>query len=88
MYCKFCFLDPFDLHYCNFNDGVLKQYLKRQIPILEEPTFPLSLHKESYLDLFDKEQLVYLTPHCKETIEKYDHDAIYIIGAIVDKVYK
>lgn len=80
------FIDPYDLHFCNFDEGVLKDYLKRQIPTLEDPTFPINLHEESYLDLFPKDKLVYLTPHSNDTIEKYDHDAIYIIGAIVDKV--
>lgn len=52
-----------------------------------EPWFPLNVHTNSYLDLFPKEQLVYLTPHCREELRTYDHDAIYIIGGIVDKVY-
>lgn len=68
------------------HEGILKSYIKRQIPTIEDPAFPLNLHEASYLDLFPKDQLVYLTPHCNDTMEKYDHDAIYIIGAIVDKV--
>lgn len=66
--------------------GQLRDYLKRQIPTMDEPSFPLNIHQESYLDLFPKDQLVYLTPHCRNEMEEYDHDAIYIIGAIVDKV--
>lgn len=83
---KFWFSDPYDLYFCNFNEGVLKDYLKRHIPTIEEPAFPLNVHKESYLDLFPKDKIVYLTPHSKDTMEVYDHDAIYVIGAIVDKV--
>lgn len=74
------------MHFCNLHEGTLKDYFKRQVPTVEEPDFPLNLHEENYLDLFPKDQLVYLTPHCRDTMEKYDHDAIYIIGAIVDKV--
>lgn len=51
-----------------------------------EDWFPLNLHQKSYLDIFDPDQLVYLTPHCREELVTYDHNAIYIIGAIVDKV--
>lgn len=51
-----------------------------------EPHFPMNIHSQSYLDIFDKEQLVYLTPHCREEMDNYDHDAIYIVGALVDKV--
>lgn len=53
-----------------------------------ESSFPLYLHSESYLDVFDRDQVVYLTPHCREELTNYDHDAVYIVGAIVDKVWK
>lgn len=56
------------------------------IPTLYEPWFPLNIHKESYLDIFPKEQLVYLTPHCREEMTNYDPDIVYIIGGMVDKV--
>ncbi|RZC42068.1 mitochondrial ribonuclease P protein 1 -like protein [Asbolus verrucosus] len=49
-----------------------------------EPWFPLNLHESSYLEKFPKERLIYLTPHCREELLEYDHDAIYIIGGIVD----
>lgn len=39
----------------------------------------------SYLEKYPREQLVYLTPHCQEELLTYDHDAVYIIGGIVDK---
>jgi ribonuclease P protein 1 len=79
--------DPFDLHYCNINpNSILMQSLHKHIGTVNEPWFPLHLHESSYLDKFPKEQLVYLTPHCREEMLEYDHDAIYIIGAIVDKV--
>lgn len=79
--------DPFDLHYCNCDkeSGSIKQ-LYRNIPTIEEPWFPLHIHPESYLDLFPKEKLVYLTPHCREELTSFDPDAIYIIGCMVDKV--
>lgn len=51
-----------------------------------ENWFPFNIHTSSYLDLFPKEKLIYLTPHCREEMLEYDHNAIYIIGGIVDKV--
>ncbi|XP_044733117.1 mitochondrial ribonuclease P protein 1 homolog [Chrysoperla carnea] len=79
--------EPFDLHYCNanFNEKVM-QALNRHIPTLLEPWFPLHVHTKSYLDIFPKEKLVYMTPHCRDDLVEYDHDAIYIIGAMVDKM--
>ena len=60
----------------------------KHIPTVYDPEFPLNIHEKSYLDIFPKEQLVYLTPHCREQMSTYDHNAIYIIGGIVDKVIK
>ncbi|XP_047027197.1 mitochondrial ribonuclease P protein 1 homolog [Helicoverpa zea] len=79
--------EPFNLHICNVNMGgkFMKQMMKN-IPSLDEPWFPLNIHTKSYLDVFPKEKLVYLTPHCREELTKFDHDAVYIIGCMVDKV--
>ncbi|XP_018575042.1 mitochondrial ribonuclease P protein 1 homolog [Anoplophora glabripennis] len=79
--------DPFDLHFCNTDPGgELIKYLHKHIPNMYELSFPLNLHESSYLDLFPKDQLVYLTPHCRQEMTEFDFDAIYIIGAIVDKI--
>jgi ribonuclease P protein 1 len=78
---------PFDLYFCNANfDCVTMKYLERSIPILRNKEFPLNVHEGSYLDLFPKEKLVYLTPHCNNDLTEYDPDSIYIIGAMVDKM--
>lgn len=77
---------PFDLHFCNFDiDSKSGKKLRNYIPTLLNPDFPMSVHEKSYLDLFDKEKLVYLTPHCRNSLTEYNHDDIYIIGAMVDK---
>lgn len=79
--------DPFDLHYCNSDmKGDVMQAMYRHIPTMMESWFPLNLHSKSYCELFDKDKLVYLTPHCRDDLLEYDHDAIYIVGAMVDKV--
>ncbi|XP_026478944.1 mitochondrial ribonuclease P protein 1 homolog, partial [Ctenocephalides felis] len=77
---------PFDLHYCNVNrqDPTIKQ-LKKFIGTIDEPWFPLNIHEDSYLNHFPKERLVYLTPHCRNNLEEFNHDDVYIIGAMVDK---
>ncbi|KAJ2947973.1 hypothetical protein O0L34_g9765 [Tuta absoluta] len=79
--------DPFNIHLCNVNlEGPYIEQLQRNIPSLSEPWFPMNIHPESYLDIFPKEKLVYLTPHCRDELSKFDHDAIYIVGCMVDKV--
>ncbi|CAH1156031.1 unnamed protein product [Phaedon cochleariae] len=79
--------EPFDVHFCNVHrDSELIKQLHKFIPTMNEPWFPLNLHENSYLNIFPKDQLVYLTPHCREELKEFDHDTVYIIGGIVDKV--
>ena len=39
----------------------------------------------SYLDLFPREQLVYLSPDSPNIMNKYEHDTVYILGGIFQK---
>lgn len=76
-----CFY-PFDLLFCNLveTSPMLKK-LRKTIPSIDEdPTFPFNYTPKNYLDLYPKEQLVYLTPHCTETLDTYDGNSVYIIG--------
>lgn len=78
--------NPVDIHFVNFNpESDLAKGLQNLMPTLYEPHFPFNWSSESYDDLFPKEKLVYLTPHCEETLETISHDDIYIIGAMVDR---
>ncbi|KYN04051.1 PREDICTED: mitochondrial ribonuclease P protein 1 homolog [Cyphomyrmex costatus] len=79
-------VNPLCLYFCNFNkNGLLKQYLHQNMPNLMQDDFPAIITPQSYLDLFPKNQLVYLTPHCRTNLSKYDPNMVYIIGALVDK---
>ncbi|XP_014487329.1 PREDICTED: mitochondrial ribonuclease P protein 1 homolog [Dinoponera quadriceps] len=78
--------NPMFLHFCNLKEeGVLKKYLCRNVPNLMDVDFPAVVTSQSYLDFFPKDQLVYLTPHCRTNLVEYDSDMVYIIGAMVDK---
>ncbi|KAL6418979.1 hypothetical protein ACFW04_011656 [Cataglyphis niger] len=78
-------VDPMCLYYCNLNkDGLLMEYFQHNIPTLLNKDFPAIVTSQSYLDLFRKDQLLYLTPHCKTDITEYDSDTVYIIGAMID----
>ncbi|XP_011641938.1 mitochondrial ribonuclease P protein 1 homolog [Pogonomyrmex barbatus] len=79
-------VNPLCLYLCNFNyNGLLKQYLHQNIPTLLNDDFPVVITSQSYLDIFPKNQLVYLTPHCRTELTEYDPDMTYIIGAYIDK---
>jgi hypothetical protein len=49
--------------------------LQKQMPVLHEPWFPVDISEHCFTQLYPKEQLVYLTPHCCNDLEKWDHDA-------------
>ena len=77
--------DPFYIHLCNFlREDNSSSLLLRSLPTLCNDNFPASVHESSYLDMFPKDKLVYLTPHCRNEMVEYDHDAVYIIGYLVD----
>jgi ribonuclease P protein 1 len=79
--------EPFDLYLTGGRpDCRTLSFLQMSIPTLYDDTFPLNVTENSYLELFPRDQLVYLTPHCREELLDYDHDAVYIIGSMVDKV--
>lgn len=77
---------PFDLHFCNFDRSSKSgKKMMNSIPTMFNLDFPMNVHEKSYVKLFDKSRLVYLTPHCKNELTEYNHDDIYIVGAMVDK---
>uniref|UniRef100_A0A336M7A4 RNA (guanine-9-)-methyltransferase domain-containing protein 1 n=1 Tax=Culicoides sonorensis TaxID=179676 RepID=A0A336M7A4_CULSO len=83
-----CHNDPFDVHFCNVDiNGPVFQNLQRRIPTIFNPEFPVNLHEDHYLEKFPKSKLVYLTPDSKNDLKEFNHDDIYIIGGIVDRVY-
>ncbi|KAL1138108.1 hypothetical protein AAG570_009800 [Ranatra chinensis] len=78
--------DPFNMHFCSAvrDDNVMSRLFKF-IPTMYDASFPMNITPKSHLDLFPKERLVYLTPHCREELRTYSHHDVYIIGAMVDK---
>lgn len=63
-----------------------ESYSKIKYPSLPYLENEADRTKTSEIPANIKDRLVYLTPHCREELREYDHDAIYIIGGIVDKV--
>uniref|UniRef100_G3MRS8 RNA (guanine-9-)-methyltransferase domain-containing protein 1 n=1 Tax=Amblyomma maculatum TaxID=34609 RepID=G3MRS8_AMBMU len=81
--------DPFQLYFCNASPNGLTARILRsalfevsKIPLLSELT------SSSYLNIFPKEKLVYLTPDSENTLDEFDYDAVYVVGALVDKEAK
>ncbi|XP_076640528.1 tRNA methyltransferase roswell [Colletes latitarsis] len=80
-------INPFNLYFCNANKSdYLMKKLYQSIPTLYNTDFPLNICSKSYLEMFNKSELVYLTPHTNNVMETYDANKIYIVGALVDKI--
>ena len=75
--------DPFQIHMCGFNpaESELNQILSRKLSIDENMVFDTP---KSYLDLYPREKLVYLTRDSNRTMRAFDPNKVYIIGALAD----
>lgn len=80
-------VSPFNLYFCNaYKESTVMSKFNKMIPTLYNDEFPVNISEKSYLDIFPKEKLVYLTPHCREELRTYNHDDVYIIGELVGKI--
>lgn len=73
---------PSFLYLCNLaSHGKLRAEFTRRTPV---ENLCLEATESSYLDRFPREKLVYLSPDSDVEMTSFDHDAIYIIGGIID----
>jgi len=73
---------PSFVYLCNLaSNGRLQQEFTRRASF-DNMCFETT--SQSYLDLFPHEKLIYLSPDSNVEMTEFDHDAIYIIGGIVD----
>ena len=85
-YNKFQSEQPFDINFCNVR---MNMSIMQNIPKFIEnyQNSMISLHEKSYLDLFPKDNLIYLSPDAEEPLINYNCDDIYIVGGLVDKAH-
>jgi ribonuclease P protein 1 len=73
---------PSFLYLCNLSrQGKLQAEFDRRAPV---ENLCVEATESSYLDLFPKEKLIYLSPDSDVEMTSFDHDAVYIIGGIID----
>ncbi|UJR07553.1 hypothetical protein I4U23_011841 [Adineta vaga] len=53
-------------------------------PLPHEHSTYFHATRDQYIDLFDKDRLVYLTPDSPNEMTHFDHNAVYIVGGIYD----
>jgi ribonuclease P protein 1 len=75
--------EPFQLHFCNLDkNGWFYTNYGQILAFDSNMVFETS---KSYMDIFPREKLVYLSRDAKSTMDYFDPNKVYIIGAIIDK---
>lgn len=78
--------EPFNLNICNVDKSQKSyQFLEYLYPVIVSDKSFVNITSESYLDLFPKRDIIYLSPHAEEVLTEYDNNAVFIIGGIVDR---
>ena len=72
---------PLTVHVTSYNEELLKNYYaKHNCDTWKQMQF----HPENFVELFPKEDTIYLTPDSPNTLDTVDESKIYVIGGIVD----
>lgn len=78
--------EPYHLHFCNLKqDGGYKNELLKRYGAEAWDRLLITSSNRPHVDLFPREQLVYLTADSPNVLRTFDHSKVYIIGALVDR---
>lgn len=77
-----CAERPFQIHFCNYDYQAEFHTLYADRIGLD--TNLIMETPRSYLDVFDRKKLVYLSGDASKPMTHYDPDKVYIIGAMID----
>ncbi|KAM5280746.1 tRNA methyltransferase 10 homolog C [Ctenodactylus gundi] len=77
--------DPFHIYFCNlkidsvYHKELVKCYGEKWDKLL------LTATEKSYVDLFPKDSIIYLTADSPNVMNTFQHDKVYVVGSFVDK---
>lgn len=78
--------EPFHLHFCNLQpNGAYEQELLKRYGAETWNRLLVTSTNLPHVDVFPREQLVYLTADSPNVLRAFDHSKVYIIGALVDR---
>ena len=79
--------DPFHFVLCNYKeDSHFHKIFEKCSGDRRVEDYLFTMSNQSYLDMYPHKELVYLTPDAPHELTTYNHDAVYIVGGLVDKV--
>lgn len=77
---------PFNLTFLTTQtDSETMLNLFRHIPSMYKNELIFNVVDKPLCEAFDSRKLIYLTPDSQNTMTRFDHEAIYVIGGLVDK---
>lgn len=78
--------EPFHLHFCNLQPkGAYEQELLKRYGAESWNRMLVTSTNLPHVDVFPREQLVYLTADSPNVLRAFDHSKVYIVGALVDR---
>lgn len=78
--------EPFHLHFCNLqHDGAFMEEFLKRYGAETWNRLLITSTEQQHIQVFPKEQLVYLTADSPNVLRTFDHSKVYIIGALVDR---
>uniref|UniRef100_A0AC35TTM7 SAM-dependent MTase TRM10-type domain-containing protein n=1 Tax=Rhabditophanes sp. KR3021 TaxID=114890 RepID=A0AC35TTM7_9BILA len=77
--------DPWPMTFVNFDDHVNERAMNH-IELMNSGNCLVDRSSKNYLDLYDKDKIIYLSPDGEEELESVNGDEIFVIGGIVDRV--
>lgn len=75
--------DPFNLYLCNYNPRNVTQ--RKLVEGNHTDGWLWNVTRRCFTEIFPKDKIVYLTSRSRVPLSRFSHDAIYVIGATVDK---
>lgn len=75
--------EAFDLYFCNIDfNSVLFNFLSQNLENVTQKQFGLNYMRESYLDLFPKHKLIYISQYSDQIIHEFDSEAVYVLPMV------
>ncbi|TSK17808.1 Mitochondrial ribonuclease P protein 1 [Bagarius yarrelli] len=79
-------IDPFHLHFCNLQpDGTYQRELLKRYGQETWDRLFVTATSRHHVDIFPRENLVYLTADSPNVMRTFDHSKVYVVGAMVDR---
>ncbi|XP_029513091.2 tRNA methyltransferase 10 homolog C isoform X1 [Oncorhynchus nerka] len=78
--------DPFHLHFCNLQpDGGYRRELVKRYGAEAWERLLITSTEQRHVDLFPRDDLVYLTADSPNVLRTFDNSKVYIVGSMVDR---